>query len=108
MDTTSKQMPTKKPYKHAEYLCYCLWKAMNKKPDGFSIQVLLEKGLPESVFRLLQIRTQLEFASYFRMDKDTLSRWNTLWSHQLDIAKAVKMFYSESDIRLMRFTMDRK
>lgn len=67
----------KDPYKKQTYETYALWKSLPSFLKG-QPRIALEKfGIEEeTIFHLLTMKTQLEFAKVYKIDAGTLSDWN--------------------------------
>jgi hypothetical protein len=68
---------SKEPYKKQTYETYVLWKSLPSFLKGQPRRSLEKFGIEEeSMFELLEIKTQLDFSKKYEIDTGTLSDWN--------------------------------
>jgi hypothetical protein len=67
----------KDPYKKQAYETYVLWKSLPSFLKGQPRRSLEKFGIEEeSMFELLNIKTQLDFSRKYKVDTGTLTDWN--------------------------------
>ena len=78
-DTINEIVEESGVYKTAEFLTYVVWKSLPAMLKGENVATLNKFGIEDKLsIKMLEIKTQDEFAKKFKLKAGTCSEWNKL------------------------------